>query len=113
MSEDTRIAEQVRRVLTRFWIDASELRYTCTRGTLRFHGLLRRLPSADRDCPLYEPVIEVLTQEIRRLRGVQKVYFTGVQVEERWVQAELVDDDPPPHRASGPAAGDEEIERVG
>ena len=92
MAQDTRIAEQVRRILTRFWIDATELRFTSTRGTLRFHGTLRRLPSADRDCPLHEPVIEAITHEIRRLQGVQKVYFTGVTVEERWVQAELIED---------------------
>jgi len=110
MSNDTRINEQVRRILARFWVDASELRSTCTRGTLRFHGTLRRLPAADRECPLQEPVIEVLTQEIRRLPGVKKVYFTGVQVEERWVTAELIDDDR--NRSASSPEPQEETETV-
>ena len=90
-TEDRRIAEHVRRVLTSYWVDLTELRFTCTRGTLRFTGILRRLPSADRNVPLSAPLLEVITQEIKRLRGVARVYFTGVTIDECWVDAEAVE----------------------
>ena len=90
-NEDRHVAEQVRRVLTSFWIDLSELRISSTKGTVRFNGILRRLPSADRRQPLSAPLIEVLGQELKRLRGVQRVYFTGVTIDECWVDAEMVE----------------------
>ena len=64
VAEDRRIAEHVRRVLTSYWVDLTELRFTCTRGTLRFTGILRRLPSAERQMPLSAPLIEVITQRL-------------------------------------------------
>ncbi len=87
-TEDVRITEQVRRVLARHWIDPTDLRWTCTKGTLRFRGTFRRLPSPESP-PVGEPLLETVSQEIRRLQGVQKVYFTGVQVEERWFPPEI------------------------
>ena len=81
-ADDRRICEQVRRVLTSYWIDLAELRFTCTRGTLRFTGILRRLPSEERRTALHGPLLEVLSHEIKRLRGVSRVYFTGVTVDD-------------------------------
>ncbi len=90
-NEDRQVSEQVRRILTSFWIDLSELRFSCTRGTLRFTGILRRLASEERRHPLSAPLIEVLGQEIKRLRGVTRVYFTGVTIDDCWVDAEVVE----------------------
>ena len=81
-AEDRRVCEQVRRILTSYWIDLAELRFTCTRGTLRFTGILRRLPSEERRTPLHAPLLEVVANEIKRLRGVNRVYFTGVTVDD-------------------------------
>jgi len=89
-AEDVRIAEQVRRVLARHWIDQTDLRFSCTRGVLRFFGTIRRIPT-DESLRITDNLIELLALEIRRLSGVEKVYFAGVQLEETWVEAEEID----------------------
>jgi len=91
-TDDVRISEQVRRVLTRHWIDLTDLRFSCTRGVLRFFGTLRRVPNEEK-LRLTENLLEMISHEIRRLPGVEKVYFANVQLEETWVDAEEVDDD--------------------
>lgn len=91
-TEDVRITELVRRVFARHWIDQTDLRFSCTRGVLRFFGRLRRLPTEE-PVPLGESLVETITQEIRRIQGVEKVYFSGVQLEETWVEAEEIDEE--------------------
>lgn len=85
--EDVRISELVRRVLTRYWVDLTELRFSCTGGTLRFHGTLRRQARpGSPPPPVTESIVDAITQEIRRLPGVKKVYLTGVTVDGRWTE---------------------------
>jgi len=87
---DLQISSQVRAILARHWIDAERLHFRTTGGTVRFHGVLARQGSfMARDVGM--SLLEVLIHEIRRVPGVQKVYFTGVEVEQRDVMTS--DDD--------------------
>ena len=77
---DLQISSQVRAILARHWIDAERLHFRTTGGTVRFHGVLARKGSFVA-CDLGMSLMEVLIHEIRRVPGVQKVYFTGVEIE--------------------------------
>ena len=92
MGSDVKISELVKRVLTRHWIDQTDLRFTSTRGTIRFHGTLRHLSNAG-SIPINEPLLETVTQEIQRIPGVNRVYFTGVQIDEPWADAEAIEEE--------------------
>jgi len=90
MSNDLDINSKIRAILTRHWIDADRLRFRTTAGTVRFHGTLARQGSL-MVCDVEATLIEVLINEIRHVPGVQKVYFTGVELERRTCKIEALD----------------------
>lgn len=79
---DLQINSKIRAVLARHWVDAEKLQFRTAAGTVRFHGVLARQGSYAA-CDVETSLVEVLINEIRRISGVQKVYFTGVEVEQR------------------------------
>ena len=79
---DLQINSRIRAILARHWVDAEKLQFRTTGGTVRFHGVLARQGSFA-GCEVDTTLVEVLISEIRRTPGVQKVYFTGVEVERR------------------------------
>lgn len=88
---DVRICDLVRKILSRHWIDLSDIRFTCTRGVLRFNGTMRRLDPNERQefrksIRSSGFLLENLGREIKAIDGVKKVYFTGVRVEDNWVE---------------------------
>ena len=82
---DTRIAELVRRTLSRHWIDLTQIRYSCTTGTVRFNGTMQRRGGGAP--PLRIPLLELIGNEIKSIPGVKKVYFTGVEIKDGFVGA--------------------------
>jgi hypothetical protein len=81
-SIDLLINSRIRAILARHWVDAEKLQFRTTAGTVRFHGVLAR-QGAVATCDIDSTLVEVLINEIRRIEGVQKVYFTGVEIERR------------------------------
>ena len=79
---DLQINSKIRAILARHWVDAEKLQFRTTGGTVRFHGVLARQGSFA-GCEVDATLVEVLISEIRRISGVQKVYFTGVEIERR------------------------------
>ena len=77
---DFRINSKVRAVLAKHWIDLQSIRFGSFRGVVRLMGELRRLgggSSSARD----EFQLDVLEGEIKRIRGVKRVYFDLVNWE--------------------------------
>ena len=87
---DLDINAKIRAILARHWIDADKLRFRTTGGTVRFHGTLARQGSL-MVCDVEATLIEVLINEIRHVPGVQKVYFTGVDLEQRTRRIDALD----------------------
>jgi hypothetical protein len=79
---DLQINAKIRAILARHWIDAERLHFRISSGTVRFHGVLARIGSFA-VCDVDTTFVETLVDEIRRAPGVQKVYFTGVEIERR------------------------------
>jgi hypothetical protein len=87
---DLQINAKIRAILARHWIDSEKLHFRTTGGTVRFHGVLARQGSF-KVCEVDTTLLEVLIYEIRRTPGVQKVYFTGVELEQRDREIEVIE----------------------
>jgi len=87
---DLQINSKIRAILARHWIDSEKLHFRTTGGTVRFHGVLARQGSFT-VCEVDTTLLEVLINEIRRTPGVQKVYFTGVELERRGRMIEAIE----------------------
>jgi hypothetical protein len=79
---DLQISAKIRAVLARHWIDTEKLRFGAAAGVVRFSGVLAR-QGAHSVCDVDATFVEMLVDEIRRIQGVEKVYFTGVEIERR------------------------------
>jgi hypothetical protein len=79
---DLQITAKIRAILARHWIDPEKLHFRTSGGTVRFNGVLAR-QGAYAVCNVDGTFVEVLVDEIRRTPGVEKVYFTGVEIERR------------------------------
>ena len=77
---DLQISASIRALLASHWIDTEKLHFRTTAGTVRFYGVLARQGSFA-VCALSKTFFEALADEIQRTPGVQKVYFTGVEIE--------------------------------
>jgi len=77
---DLLISAKIRAILASHWIDAEKLQFRTASGTVRFYGVLARQGSFGL-CDVGTAFVEVLLAEIQRTPGVQKVYFTGVEIE--------------------------------
>jgi hypothetical protein len=91
-TNDLQINSKIRAIFARHWVDAEKLQFRTTAGTVRFHGVLARQGSFT-VCDADTTLLEVLINEIRRISGVQKVYFTGVEVEHNQSRRVAVEDD--------------------
>ncbi len=71
---DLTINSAVRRILSRHWVDLSEIRFGAFRGTVRFTGVLchlsGRLPDHGK-----MTLLGAIEQETRRICGVQHLHF--------------------------------------
>ena len=89
---DLLINSNIRAILARHWIDTEKLHFRTTGGTVRFHGVLARQGSLKAP-EVNGTVLEAVMHEIRRIPGVQKVYFTGVEIEHRSHRVATVEDE--------------------
>ena len=78
---DIEIKAKVRAVLSKHWVDLHRIGFDCCRGTVRFRGELSWIPGHE-GATDEASLLEVLEAEIRRIRGVSKVYFLGVKLVE-------------------------------
>ena len=88
---DLQINSKIRAILARHWVDAERLQFRTTAGTVRFHGVIARqgfFTFSDVDTSL----VEILINEIQRISGVQKVYFTGVEFEKHTSRIDAPED---------------------
>jgi hypothetical protein len=79
-TSDLQISAKIRAILASHWIDAERLQFRTTRGTVRFYGVLARQGTFGL-CEMGTSFVEILVDEIQSTPGVEKVYFTGVEIE--------------------------------
>ena len=80
-TSDLQINSKIREILARHWVDAEKLQFRTAAGTVRFHGLLARQGYGVAG-GVNTLLLETLISEMRSIAGVQKVYFTGVEIEQ-------------------------------
>ena len=75
-----RVTCQIKAILTRHWVDQKELRISVHRGTVRLSGMIKRL-AAGEGCDISTSWLAEIVAEMRRVPGVEKVYFLDVTVD--------------------------------
>lgn len=71
---DAQIRAELRAVMTRHRLDLSKTSFLCTRGVVRMTGELQRL-RAYGNHPVVSSDVELLEQDLARVRGVVRVYI--------------------------------------
>ena len=87
MDTFNKIRVSIRGILTGLWLDASQIRISYSAGAVRLTGTLQRIPGAG-GSEVRPQLIDALASEIRRLKGVKRVYmdFTNwARAGGRWV----------------------------
>ena len=73
-ASDFIVNSQIRSVLARHWIDLQKIKFGCFKGTVRLSGEL--LPLGSRSAKDFETsMMEKLEMDLRRIRGVIRVYY--------------------------------------
>lgn len=74
--EDMLINTRVRRIFAKYWLDATLVSIMTHRGVVHIAGVLHKIHAIDERDEVNEDLLQVLEQEIKRIKGVKRIIFT-------------------------------------